>query len=146
MSLFTKLTEFFLGKKEQPQVVAPQPVAEPVVEAAPVKAAKTSKKSAPVLSFPKQEKAKAQPKKETAKPAPPAGTIRKESAAPKKPAAPKKEASDKVVTAPIVIAPRFNAIDLEKSSKNELLDLAREHGIKVNARMGKATIIAKLVK
>lgn len=127
MSLFTKLTEFFLGKKEQPAVVAP-PAVEPVAVAAPVKAAKPAKKSAPVLSFPKQEKAKAQPKKEAAKPVQ------------------TKKATDKVVTAPIVIAPRFNAIDLEKSSKNELLDLAREHGIKVNARMGKATIIAKLVK
>jgi len=52
----------------------------------------------------------------------------------------------KVQTAPIVVAPKFKAVDLETKSKNELLDLAKQQGAKVNARMGKAAIIAKLVK
>lgn len=52
----------------------------------------------------------------------------------------------KVETAPIVVAPKFNSVDLESKSKTELLDLAKQQGAKVNARMGKAAIIAKLVK
>lgn len=52
----------------------------------------------------------------------------------------------KVQTLALVIAPKFKAADLENKSKNELLDLARQQNAKVNARMGKAAIIAKLVK
>lgn len=52
----------------------------------------------------------------------------------------------KVQTSTIVVAPKFKAVDLETKSKNELLDLAKQQGAKVNARMGKAAIIAKLVK
>lgn len=61
------------------------------------------------------------------------------------PATPKVKVK-KVQTAPIVVAPKFRAVDLETKSKNELLDLAKQQGAKVNARMGKAAIIAKLVK
>jgi fructose-1,6-bisphosphatase/sedoheptulose 1,7-bisphosphatase-like protein len=53
---------------------------------------------------------------------------------------------EKVQTAPVVVAPKFKAVDLESKSKTELLEIARTHGQKVNARMGKAAIIAKLVK
>jgi hypothetical protein len=52
----------------------------------------------------------------------------------------------KIETNPIIVAPTFMATELETKSKNELLELAKEHGAKVNARMGKAAIIAKLVK
>ena len=137
MSIFTKIAEFFTGKQTQPEVAATtapykvEPAAISTIEVKP---------SAPILEFPTSKKPKPAARTVTKTPAPTPEPTPKPRA--RKGPAPK----PRVVTSPVVVKARFNAIELEKSSKQELLEMARALDIKVNARMGKSIIIAKLVK
>ena len=135
MSIFKKIAEFFTGTKP-----ADTPAQAPYkVEASTLDNIDTYTGMRGASYADPVAKANAAPvAKSTAKPA--AMTAKKTA-----PAQPKVKVK-KVQTAPIVVAPKFKAVDLETKSKNELLDLAKQQGAKVNARMGKAAIIAKLVK
>ena len=134
MSIFKKIAEFFTGTKPaDASAQAPYKVEVSTLDNIDVYTGFSGAKPDAVA------KANAAPvTKPVAKPA--AMTAKK--AAPKQP----KVKVQKVQTAPIVVAPKFKAVDLETKSKNELLDIAKQQGAKVNARMGKAAIIAKLVK
>jgi hypothetical protein len=118
MSFFKKIAEFFSAKKPESNTPESNVQLDKVTQASNVPVSKESIEVSATL-------------KKQSKPA----TKR----------APKVKVQ-KVETSPIIVAPKFKSVDLETKSKNELLELAKEHGAKVNARMGKAAIIAKLVK
>ena len=137
MSIFTKIAEFFTGKPSQPEIAATtapykvEPVVISNIETRP---------SAPILEFPAPKKPKPAARTVAKTPEPTPAPTSKPRA--KKGPAPKPRG----VTSPVVVKARYSAIELEKSSKQELLEMARALDIKVNARMGKSIIIAKLVK
>jgi hypothetical protein len=141
MSILKKISDFLFGAKPTQEAEAPYKVEAPVQQDPMtglvynnVAEQRAWDKSMENLKAEQEQKA-----------APAAMTAKKSS---KKPAAKKqpKVKVEKVQTAPVVVAPKFKAVDLESKSKSELLEIARQHGQKVNARMGKAAIIAKLVK
>ena len=134
MSIFKKIAEFFTGTKPaDTSAQAPYKVEASTLENIDTYTGFSGAKPDAVA------KANAAP---VAKPAAKPAAMTAKKAAPAQP----KVKVKKVETAPIVVAPKFKAVDLETKSKNELLDLAKQQGAKVNARMGKAAIIAKLVK
>jgi hypothetical protein len=134
MSFLKKISDFLFGAKPTTQEAeAPYKLEAPKVEQDPYTGFVIAKKEDNIAA------ANSAP---ITKPAPAAMTAKPKKAAKKAP----KVKVEKVQTAPVVVAPKFKAVDLESKSKTELLEIARQHGQKVNARMGKAAIIAKLVK
>jgi len=138
MSFFKKLKEFFLGKPADETVLVEAPYKlELPANAVPIVAATAPAKSAGKAPA----KAKAPKKPAADKAAAPKPATAKKAAAKKAPAAKAEVKAEATAT-----ASTFKAVDLENKSKNELLELAKQNGTKVNAHMGKAAIIAKLVK
>lgn len=134
MSFLKKISDFLFGAKPTTQEAeAPYKVEAPKIEQDPYTGFVIAKEEDKVAAVNSAPVTKATPAAITAKP---------KKAAKKAP----KVKVEKVQTAPVVVAPKFKAVDLESKSKTELLEIARQHGQKVNARMGKAAIIAKLVK
>jgi hypothetical protein len=134
MSFLKKISDFLFGAKPTTQEAeAPYKLEASKVEQDPYTGFVITKEEDKVAAANSAPVAKAAPAAMTAKP---------KKAAKKAP----KVKVEKVQTAPVVVAPKFKAVDLESKSKTELLEIARTHGQKVNARMGKAAIIAKLVK
>lgn len=139
MSFLKKISDFLFGAKPTTQEAeAPYKLEAPKVEQDPYTGFVVNK----VSDFEQRKWDESVAKVEPAKTAPAAMTAKPKKAAKKAP----KVKVEKVQTAPVVVAPKFKAVDLESKSKTELLEIARQHGQKVNARMGKAAIIAKLVK